>query len=66
MTTMTQPLTFDELEKVYELLAAAIDKAGENKETLLLCKLCLTLAHRLGELDQVETALRIAEQDLDR
>ena len=66
MTTTTQPLTFDELEKVYELLAAAIDKAGADKETLLLSKLCLTLAHRLGDFDQVEEALQIALQDLDR
>ena len=61
-----QPLAFQDLEKVYEMLAAAIDAVGEEKETLLLSKLCLTLAHRLGELDQVEEAIRIAQQNLDR
>ena len=62
----TQVLAFEDLEKVYELLAAAIDKAGADKETLMLSKLCLTLAHRLGDLDQVVEAIGIAEQDLDR
>ncbi|MCB1714592.1 MAG: DUF2783 domain-containing protein [Candidatus Competibacteraceae bacterium] len=65
MTTI-QSLSFDELEEVYELFAAAVDTAGADKETLLLSKLCLTLAYRLGDFDQVEEALRIAEKDLDR
>ncbi len=61
-----QTLAFEDLEKVYEALAAAVDEAGAGKEALLLSKLCLTLAHRLGDLRQVEEAIEIARQDLQR
>ena len=64
MTTKT--LAFEDLEKVYELLDAAIDAVREKKETLLLSKLCLILAHRVGELGQLEETIRVAQQNLDR
>jgi len=60
-----EPLAFEALEKVYEALAAGIDRAGETNEAVFLAKLAMVLAHRAGAgvdfADCVETALR----DLD-
>jgi hypothetical protein len=53
-------LEFAELEQVYDLLAQAIDQVGQDGEVLFLSKLCITLAHRSGDLDAVEEAIRIA------
>ena len=63
---MTQPalLPFPDLEQVYEALAQANDRAGPEHEALLLTKLALTLAHRIGDLDAFRAALAAAEQDL--
>jgi Protein of unknown function (DUF2783) len=58
-------LPFEDLEKVYDLLAAAVDAAGQEKEALFLAKLCLTLCHEVGELATVERAIEIARTDLD-
>lgn len=57
---MSKLLGFGELEQVYDLVAQAIDQAGEQQESLLLAKLCITLAHRVGNIDQVEEAIQIA------
>jgi hypothetical protein len=69
------PLEFGELEQVYELLAQALDglgrddadrgevsreDAGLEREVLFLTKLCITLAHRVGDLAVVEEAVRVA------
>jgi hypothetical protein len=43
------PLPFEALERVYEQLAAAIDRAGEANEALFLTKLVMVMAHRAGE-----------------
>ena len=61
---MTQPLEFAELEQVYELLATAIDAVGPDNESLFLTKLCITLAHRNGDLVAVREALEIAARGL--
>jgi hypothetical protein len=53
-------LEFAELERVYDLLAQAIDRVGEDGEVLFLSKLCITLAHRLGDLEAVEEAIQVA------
>lgn len=60
MTTMT----FEELEQVYDALAAAIDRAGPANEALFLAKLALALAHRLGDRTAAEAAIAEALQDL--
>ncbi len=57
---MNKSLEFDELEQVYELIADAIDCAGQESEVLFLSKLCITLAHRVGDLQLVEDAIHIA------
>ena len=61
---MTEELKFEGLEKVYDLIAVAIDEAGPEKEALFLSKLCLTLAHKIGELAVIEEAINIAQRDL--
>jgi thiamine pyrophosphokinase len=58
--TVKNTLEFVELEQVYDLLAQAIDKVGKDNEALFLGKLCITLAHRVGELDSVKDSIRIA------
>ena len=61
---MNRPLAFNELEQVYELMARAIDEAGEGNEALFLSKLGITLAHRLGDLDAVREAIDVAARGL--
>ncbi len=61
---MSDKLGFEELEQVYDLLAASIDAAGPQRE-LFLCKLCMTLAHHIGDLSIIEEAVAIARADLD-
>jgi hypothetical protein len=63
---MADVMTFEDLEKVYDLLADAIDRAGPEEEALLLSKLALTLAHNMPDLAVVEEAIRIAQLDLVR
>ena len=58
-------MPFEELETVYDNLASAIDQVGSDKEALLLTKLALVLANRIGDLDTFNDALRTALQDLD-
>lgn len=62
---MNQPMPFEDLEKVYDRIAEAIDSAGPARESLFLCKLCVTLAHRLGDRETVETAIESALANLD-
>jgi len=50
MTSSSTPATlpFEDLERVYEQLAAAIDRAGQANEALFLAKLVMVMAHRAG------------------
>jgi hypothetical protein len=59
---MTMP--FEELEQVYERLAAAIDEAGEGSDTLFLTKLVLLLAQRHADGASFEACVRVALRDL--
>ena len=61
---MNKSMNEEELEKTYDAVAQAIDTAGEKKEALFLGKLCLTLAYKLADLQQVEDAIAAALQDL--
>lgn len=58
------PMPFDDLEQVYETLAAAIDRAGPQCEALFLAKLALALAQRLADRVAVEAAITEALLDL--
>jgi hypothetical protein len=42
-------MPFDELERVYERLAQAIDQAGPKATPVLLAKLVLILSDRCGD-----------------
>ena len=61
---MSKAMSEEDMEKTYDAVAQAIDTVGENRELLFLGKLCLTLAHKLSELDHVEDAIAVALQDL--
>jgi hypothetical protein len=61
---MAEVLVFQDLEKVYDLIAAALDEAGAEKEALLLSKLCLILAHNIKDVSIIEEAIGIAKLDL--
>lgn len=45
----TNPLSFHELEDLYDALAQAIDSCGPEREAVFLAKLALRLAHELGD-----------------
>jgi hypothetical protein len=49
-------LTFQQLETIYDQLAAAIDQAGPEREAIFLSKLALCMAQEWGRADRV-TAL---------
>jgi Protein of unknown function (DUF2783) len=61
---MTPTLPFADLERAYEAIAHAIDRAGPEKEAVFLAKLVLTLAHKMGDIDTFIDAIAIASQNL--
>ena len=61
---MSKHLNDEELELAVEMLAGAINEAGTEKETLLLSKLCFTLANELADLDILQAAIDTARTDL--
>jgi hypothetical protein len=61
---MNDTMTFSDLEQVYDAVAQAIDSAGPEHEALLLSKLCLALAHEIGDRQKVMQALELALRDL--
>lgn len=58
------PMPFDDLERAYECLAEAIDRAGPHAEALFLTKLALTLAHKLGDAAVFQASIDMALADL--
>ncbi|MEB5965289.1 MULTISPECIES: DUF2783 domain-containing protein [Comamonas] len=52
------------LETVYDELAAAIDAVGADKSELLLVKLALLAANRLGDAGQFGELIAAARRDL--
>jgi hypothetical protein len=58
-------MPFADLETAYELLAKAIDRAGEDRERLFLARLALTLAHATGDIDVFRAAVATALDGLD-
>jgi hypothetical protein len=53
-----------EIERVYELIAEGIDKAGTGKGELFLVKLSLALANLVDDGEQVANAASAAGRDL--
>jgi len=62
--TPTPNLPIEQLERVYDALAQAIDAAGEDRRELFLVKLALLNANALGSADVFQAHLDIALQDL--
>lgn len=63
MSTINQ-LTIDGLEKVYDSLANAIDRAGEEKAKLFLVKLALLNANVIANPEVFNRQLEAALLDL--
>lgn len=61
---MSKQLSEEDLEKALEMLAVAIDQAGEEKEMLFMGKLCFMLANQLGDIDLLEQAIEKVNTDL--
>jgi hypothetical protein len=53
-----------QLEDVFDLVAEAIDAAGEEKRALFLAKLALALANMLGDPAALRQAVTAASRDL--
>jgi hypothetical protein len=66
MTAHTNPrsLSIPALENVYDSLAEAIDRAGQEKTNLFLVKLALLNANALGDADLFRQHLDAALRDL--
>ncbi len=62
---MTKTLTTEELERVYDHLAEALNTTGPDKESLFLSKLVLLLAQKLGDEETIRECIDIAGRDLD-
>lgn len=56
-------LPFEELEEVYEILAHALDRVGEDNHALFLAKLAVTMAHKCNDMNLVRDAVAIAMED---
>lgn len=59
---MADTLAFEDLEKVSDLIAQAIDEVGPDGEALFLSKLSLTLAYNIPQFSIIENAIQIARQ----
>ena len=63
-STLNKSLTLPDLEKVYDLLAEAIDAVRTDKTELLLVKLALLLAQDLGDRERFAALTVVAKRDL--
>ena len=53
-------MSFDDLETAYEVLAKAIDQAGEAREARFFTRLALLLAHEIGDIEPFRRAVEAA------
>lgn len=53
-----------DLEAFWAQLAEAIDRAGPERDRVMLAKLALALADRVGDAEAIASALAAAERDL--
>lgn len=53
-----------DIERVYDLIADEVDRAGPEKAELFLAKLCLALANLVGDGEKVANAVTAAARDL--
>jgi hypothetical protein len=59
-----EQLTIADLETVYDALAQAIDRAGQEKAALFLVKLALLNANALADAARFQQHLELALNDL--
>jgi hypothetical protein len=52
------PLTFEQLEALYDELATAIDRAGPAHESVFLAKLVLKMAHEFGHAGRISALIQ--------
>ncbi len=57
-------MSVNDLERVYDLIAEGIDRAGPGKTDLFLAKLALALANLVDDRDAVADAVLAAGRDL--
>ncbi|WP_068637758.1 hypothetical protein [Thauera butanivorans] len=57
-------LSIQELERIYDKLALAIDAATPQHAELFLVKLAILAAEALGDADRFNTMIEAAGQDL--
>jgi hypothetical protein len=63
---MQRVLSEADLERVYDLVAQAVDRAGPAREAAFLARLALALSAQLPAIEQVIEAIRAAEQEVPR
>ncbi len=61
---MQRVMSEADLERAYDLIAEAVDRAGSTRESALLARLALALSAQLPSVDLLVEAIRAAEQDL--
>lgn len=61
---MEQRMGITEIERVYDLIAEGVDRAGPHKSELFLAKLSLALANLVGDSEAVANAVLAAGRDL--
>jgi hypothetical protein len=59
-------LSNEDLETVYDRLAASIDEVPEQARLVLLAKVALALANYVGDLKKIELAISAAMRDLQQ
>jgi hypothetical protein len=63
---MQRVLSEADLERAYDLVAQAVDRAGPAREAAFLARLALALSAQLPSVEQVVEAIRAAEQEVPR
>ena len=61
---MQRVLSEADLERAYDRVAQAVDRAGPARESAFLARLALALSAQLPSIDQVVEAIRAAEQEV--
>ena len=59
-----QRMGITDIERVYDLIAEGVDRAGPDKSELFLAKLSLALANLVGDSEAVANAVLAAGRDL--
>ena len=59
-----QRMGIADIERVYDLIAEGVDRAGPDKSKLFLAKLSLALGNLLGDSEAVANAVLAAGRDL--